>query len=341
MAPALAICAALTTLAGCGATSSAVGNRIAGDELTVYESVPLHGASRVSAQAVLAGAQLALEQARGTVGRYRIAIKVLDDSTAARGEWDPGQTTLNAHAAVQDKTTIAYIGDLNSGASAISIPVLNRAGIAQITPASTAVGLTSDAPGAAPGEPAKYYPTGRRTYVRVVPNDTVQAAAMVKLQLQLGVPQDLRARRRRVRRRGHGDHVRAHRPADAAAGRRRAGVRSHCDRLQLTGLERRPERRRLRADQRAGREPRGACSPGRSRPRFPRRRSSAAHSSRRRTFTDPAQGGIPVAIDRRVLLTSPTLAPSATGRAAQAFWAAYDRRSRAPSSRPRSSATRR
>src|SRR5205823_12031699 len=57
-------------------------------------------------------------------------------------------------------------------------PILNRAGIGQISPANTAVGLTSNEPGATPGEPQKYYPTGKRTYVRVVPKDTIQGAAV-------------------------------------------------------------------------------------------------------------------------------------------------------------------
>ena len=61
------------------------------------------------------------------------------------------QTTANAHAAADDNSTIGYVGEFNSGASAISIPVLNRAGIPQISPTSTAVGLTSGAVGAAPG----------------------------------------------------------------------------------------------------------------------------------------------------------------------------------------------
>jgi branched-chain amino acid transport system substrate-binding protein len=39
------------------------------------------------------------------------------------------------------------------------------------------VGLTSSEAGAEPGEPKKYYPTGKRNYTRVVPKDTVQGAA--------------------------------------------------------------------------------------------------------------------------------------------------------------------
>jgi branched-chain amino acid transport system substrate-binding protein len=181
----IVLCAALAALAGCGASRPAT-DTVPGTTLTIYSSVPLHGASRVSGASVLSGAELALAQIGGQIGRYHIRLEPLDDSTVARQEWDPGQTTLNARQAVQDKTTIGYIGELNSGASAVSIPLLNRAGIAQISPGSTAVGLTSGGPGAAPGEPEKYYPTGERTFARVVPSDAVQAAAMVKLQLSAG-----------------------------------------------------------------------------------------------------------------------------------------------------------
>ena len=87
-------------------------------------------------------------------------LKPLDDSTAQRGEWDPGQTTENARMAIRDSTTIGYLGEFNSGASAVSIPLLNRVGIAQVSPTNTAVGLTSAGAGASPGEPDKYYPTG-------------------------------------------------------------------------------------------------------------------------------------------------------------------------------------
>jgi len=42
------------------------------------------------------------------------------------------------------------------------------------------VGLTvAQPPGTEPGEPQKYYPTGKRTYARVVPKDDIQGAALV------------------------------------------------------------------------------------------------------------------------------------------------------------------
>jgi branched-chain amino acid transport system substrate-binding protein len=175
-------------LAGCGGAGHAapLGNRVHGHELSVYASVPLHGASAVSGVAILNGARLALADTAGRLGRYQIVLRGLDDSTAKRGEWDPGQTTINARSAIQDSTTIGYIGELDSGASAVSIPLLNRAEIAQVSPTSTGAGLTVSDAGAFPGEPAKYYPTGVRTFARVVPNDGVQAAAQVELQKRAG-----------------------------------------------------------------------------------------------------------------------------------------------------------
>jgi branched-chain amino acid transport system substrate-binding protein len=186
LALAIALTAALIGLGGCGSRAPIPGDRISGTTLTIYSSLPMHGASSASANAILRGEQLALAQAKGRVGKYQIVLKSLDDSTIQRGEWDPGQTTVNARLASTDTTTIGYVGEFNSGASAVSIPVLNRMGIAQLSPASTAVGLTENAPGASPGEPQKYYPTGTRTYARVIPNDAVQATAQLRLQLDAG-----------------------------------------------------------------------------------------------------------------------------------------------------------
>ncbi|MGN6168686.1 MAG: ABC transporter substrate-binding protein, partial [Solirubrobacteraceae bacterium] len=177
---------AAVTLAACGGIDAPAQGRIPGEKLTVYVSVPLSGASAVSARAVVDGVKLASSGARDRIGKYRVAVKVLNDATAAQGEWDPGQTSSNAVQAAADPSAIGYIGDLDSGASAVSIPILNQAGIPQISPRSSAVGLTSGGPAAAPGEPAKYYPAQERTFARVAPSDSVEAAVQVMLQESLG-----------------------------------------------------------------------------------------------------------------------------------------------------------
>jgi branched-chain amino acid transport system substrate-binding protein len=152
----------------------------------VYSSLPLQGASRPQTTAMVNGIKLALEQAGGKAGDITVQYESLDDSTAQAGSWTPEATTANARKAAQDDSTAVYIGEFNSGASAVSIPILNEGGVPQISPANTYVGLTTDAPGSEPGEPDKFYPTGNRTYTRIVPIDTIQGAALVTLMKEDG-----------------------------------------------------------------------------------------------------------------------------------------------------------
>jgi branched-chain amino acid transport system substrate-binding protein len=154
--------------------------------LTIYSSLPLQGDSRPQSESVVNGEKLALEEAGGKVGNFKITYKSLDDATAAAGKWEAGQTSANARKAAQDQSTIVYLGEFNSGATAISLPILNEGGILQISPSNTAVGLTRSGAGADKGEPDKYYPSGKRTYGRVVPADHIQAAAQVTYQKDEG-----------------------------------------------------------------------------------------------------------------------------------------------------------
>jgi branched-chain amino acid transport system substrate-binding protein len=172
---AIAIAGAITACGGGGSSTSEGGG--GGGTVAVYSSLPLTGASTAQTKPLVNGIKLALDQAQDKAGDFTVEYTSLDDATAQAGQWDPGQTAANARKAASDDSTIAYIGEFNSGASEVSIPILNNAGIPQISPANTYVGLTTDEPGSAPGEPDKYYPTGTRTYVRIVPRDSIQAAA--------------------------------------------------------------------------------------------------------------------------------------------------------------------
>ena len=167
-----------STTPGSGASGATGGGEATGD-VTVYSSLPLQGASKDQTNAMVDGIKLALKQAGGKAGGVNVKYESLDDSTAQAGNWDPNQVASNARKVAQDKSAVAYIGEFNSGASALSIPILNQVGIAQISPANTYVGLTTDEPGSEKGEPEKYQPTGKKTYARIVPRDTIQAQALV------------------------------------------------------------------------------------------------------------------------------------------------------------------
>ena len=157
-----------------------------GSSVNVYSSLPLQGASRPQTTALVEGIKLALEQRKGKAGETTVKYTSLDDSTAQAGTWTPEATSANARKVAQDDAAVAYIGEFNSGASAISIPILNEVPIAQVSPANTAVGLTTDEPGADEGEPEKYYPSGERHYLRIVPKDTIQGAALATVMKEDG-----------------------------------------------------------------------------------------------------------------------------------------------------------
>lgn len=142
-----------------------------------------------------------------------------------------------------DAGAIAYIGEFNSGASAIAIPILNQAGLGQISPSNTYPGLTTGGPATEPGEPTKYYPTGRRTYARIAPNDVAQAAALVALLKGDGCTRVAVATDRDTYGAGLGRLLSAKakrqglRLAVAAPGTSAAAVRSYAARVRASGAD--------------------------------------------------------------------------------------------------------
>ena len=179
--PAIAALAVIALAAvGCsssGSNKSSSSSSGGANTIDIYSSLPLQGATGVQGNAFVSGMKLALDQAGGKAGQWTVNYQSLDDSTAAAGKWDPGQAAANARKAASDPKAVYYMGEFNSGASQVSAPILNQVGLPQVSPGNTYVGLTTSLPGSAPGEPQKYFPTGTRTYLRIVPIDSIQAAA--------------------------------------------------------------------------------------------------------------------------------------------------------------------
>jgi branched-chain amino acid transport system substrate-binding protein len=177
----MAAAAAVVVAAGVGgvASSSAKSAKASGGSVVdFYSSLPLSGSSSAQTGPAVNGMKLALKLAGNKAGSYSIKYTSLNDATAAAGQWTAEQTSADARKAASDPKAVYYMGEFNSGASEVSMPILNDAGIAQDSPANTYVGLTASLKGVtAPGEPRKYYPTGKRTYTRIVPLDTIQGAA--------------------------------------------------------------------------------------------------------------------------------------------------------------------
>jgi branched-chain amino acid transport system substrate-binding protein len=291
----------------------------------VYSSMPLQGAGRPQSLAVVQGARLALEEAGGRAGPYPVRYISLDNSTARAGTWTPEYTAANTRRAAQDDSAVAYIGEFDSGASAIALPILNEVPIAQISPSNTAVGLTRAGPAADLGEPAKYYPTGRRHYFRLLPNDRVQAAALAGAMRERGC--------RRIAMLDDGEVFGAgvaelvHRSARRLGARVVLSVRFQGRAEGNRVVVRYVRRSGARCVAFAGITANGAVPLFRNLARaMPRAKLFGTDGIAESGFTDPREGGVPARVGRRVLVTLATLSPDAMPEAGRAMLQRYSAR---------------
>jgi branched-chain amino acid transport system substrate-binding protein len=152
--------------------------------LKLYTSWPLQGAMIPDGTAMKRAVDLAIEHAVGMAAGYKVVVVNLDDASPVTGSWDGTVEAENAQKAIADADAMVYIGPYNSGAAKVSMPITNKAGMAQVTVANTYPGLTK--PGNAPGEPGIYRPAGNVNYFRPFPSDDIQGAAAAKLAQCLG-----------------------------------------------------------------------------------------------------------------------------------------------------------
>lgn len=165
-----------TGLLACGSDPSEETSRT----LRIYVSAPMEAGR--GGEDTVAAVRIAVGDAGGAVDAAAVDVVGMNDA-ADDGSFDPALVRKNARRAVADEETIAYIGEFDSGATEIAMPILNEAGILHISSGSTALKLTEPSP--AEGE--RLRPTGVTTFGRVVPNDTIQAGALVEFMDQESV----------------------------------------------------------------------------------------------------------------------------------------------------------
>jgi branched-chain amino acid transport system substrate-binding protein len=127
----------------------------------VYASLPLRGPAGRHGRDVALGIELALERANDPT----VELVLLDSFADDRER----QAVVNARRAAADDTALAYLGDFHSSQVARTAPVLGRAGLLQVAPVATFVGLEGD------------------TLVRLSPNDRVGAEAVAAWLADAGV----------------------------------------------------------------------------------------------------------------------------------------------------------
>ncbi|MCB0857521.1 MAG: branched-chain amino acid ABC transporter substrate-binding protein [Solirubrobacterales bacterium] len=169
--PTALVAAIVLALAGLVSACGKTGDEETSRTLKIYVSQPMKGDR--GGEDMLRAVQIANEGEGGRVDSAKIEIVGLNDSDES-GAWVPALVRRNARLAAADDEAVAYIGDFDSGATEVAMPILNRAGMLQVSSGSTAVKLTLPSPDL--GEAIR--PTGIRTFGRVVPNDNVQSAAL-------------------------------------------------------------------------------------------------------------------------------------------------------------------
>jgi branched-chain amino acid transport system substrate-binding protein len=146
--------------------------------INLYSSWPMTGASEQIGGDSAASVAFALEVYGNAAGGFEVVYEALDDGIAANnGAWDAAKEAENATMVVNDQDAVAYIATYNSGAAEAAIPITNEAGMAQISPANTAVQLTKPSELNPEGYPDVLYQSGVRNYMRVVPADDIQGGA--------------------------------------------------------------------------------------------------------------------------------------------------------------------
>ncbi len=164
-------------LAACGGGSSSASGGSSGKTLIISTDLPMQGSSKDASDSTVNAINLYLDQVNHKAGKYTVQLKTYDDSTAAAGQWDPATCSKNAQAHVANKNEVAVMGTFNSGCAELEVPVLNQdpsGPMLMVSHANTNPGLTKSWN---PGEPQKYFPSGERSYARVVTTDDYQGTA--------------------------------------------------------------------------------------------------------------------------------------------------------------------
>ena len=159
---------------------------------------PLQGGPRFPTAQMSAAIQFVLREHGFRAGRFPLAYQSCDDSTAQTGQYDDAKCTANAKAYAANATVIAVIGPYNSGCAFDQLGILNRAGLAMVSPTATHPALIRTEFDAPPGLHASLYPTGKPTFARVMPADDAESAAAAIYARRLGAA-GVRASRRERR----------------------------------------------------------------------------------------------------------------------------------------------
>jgi branched-chain amino acid transport system substrate-binding protein len=158
--------------------------------LLVVSDLPLLGLSSRGSVAMTRAIRFVLAQHKFRAGRYSVGYQSCDDSNPQTLSGDLSKCAANAKVYAEADGVVGVVGTWNSRCSGVEVPIANMAPggpLVIVSPSNTDIGLTRAAPGTNPGEPDRYYPTGRRSFARLIAPDDTQGAANAVLAKQLRI----------------------------------------------------------------------------------------------------------------------------------------------------------
>jgi branched-chain amino acid transport system substrate-binding protein len=156
----------------------------------IASSLPHQGVLGREARQMSQALEMVIARRGYRAGRYTIGYQVCDDSTVQAGASTPERCVANGRAFAAARQVIGVIGTMYSSCTARLLPAINRAtdgALAVVSPSNTYVGLTHAGPGTEAGDPRRYYPSGRRNFVRLAVTDDAQGAGNALLAARLGL----------------------------------------------------------------------------------------------------------------------------------------------------------
>jgi branched-chain amino acid transport system substrate-binding protein len=144
-----------------------------GGAQTTYKigmSIPVTGADADSSDAMVKGAQMAIDEInqKGGVAGHKLELWVLDSATPAAGQYDPAQAATNYRKFIADGGVVGAIGTMMSGEGKAISPIASEGDMATVSQSATNPDITD------PKFKAQYRPKGKPVFFRNVTTDTYQ-----------------------------------------------------------------------------------------------------------------------------------------------------------------------
>lgn len=145
----------------------------------IVSDMPLRGGRALPTRQMSDAIAYVLRERGFQAGRLRIGYQSCDDSTEQSGSFDEEKCAANAKAFAASDLVLGEVGPYNSGCARVQLPIAGRARggpLALVSPTATGVGLTRTGTDQTEARLAGLYPSGRRNFARLAPDEAAQGA---------------------------------------------------------------------------------------------------------------------------------------------------------------------